>query len=95
MRHKKYYIILAFLLQSILAISQAEVFPRDESGKIHFTEIVEVENASSASLYLKAKQFMTSYWNSAKDVTQMDDKEAGILITSGFAEVPYLSLIHI
>jgi len=33
-----------------------------------------------------ASVFLSGYWRSAKDVTQLADREAGILITSGYTD---------
>jgi hypothetical protein len=85
-------LFIFFLFLPVFVFSQELVFPRDEGGKIHFKEVFRVDSMSKNTLYLNARQFMTSYWRSAKDVTQFDDKESGIIITSGWADVHFIVL---
>lgn len=78
-----------FLLVTSLFCQLPVIFPRDNDGKIHFKDIITVDSIHKDELYIRARQFITVYWNSAKDVTQMDDKDAGIIITSGFTDIQF------
>jgi len=42
---------------------------------------------TKAEVYTKARTFIASYFVSAKDVIQMDDKESGTIIAKGFFEI--------
>lgn len=52
-------------------------------------EYIQIEPApgSKTEVYIKARTFVASYFTSAKNVIQMDDKEAGTIIAKGFFEI--------
>lgn len=76
-------LLILLALLPLLASAQ-DVFmgiPRDSaSGRIAYTAIVQVPGASKNELYVRAKAWAANAFRSAKDVLQMDDKEAGVLI---------------
>ena len=82
-----------FLFLSIFTVdrSSAQIIDRyktNSAGKVTIDQVVQVDSTTTADqLYIRAEKFMTTYWKSAKDVTQLDDKESGIITTSGYAEV--------
>lgn len=61
--------------------------PKDEAGKLNFNEVVQVDSSSREQLHFKAKQFFADAFKSAKDVIQMDDKDAGILIGKAWSMI--------
>jgi hypothetical protein len=66
--------------------------PKDENGKILYTEVIQADSIKMNQLYLNSKQFFVDAFKSAKDVIQLDDKEAGIVIGKGFSDIYIKSL---
>ncbi len=78
--------ILALSLLVLLSTrvhSQEVVFPRNAEGRIEFTEVVSVDSASPSALYSRSKLFVAHAFNSAPDVTKLDDPATSTLITKG------------
>lgn len=79
-----------FLFLSIFTVdrSSAQIIDRyktNSAGKVTIDQVVQVDSTTTADqLYIRAKKFMTTYWKSAKDVTQLDDKESGIITTAKY-----------
>jgi hypothetical protein len=66
----------------------APKFPIDEqSGKIVYTEVVNIDSTSRSELYLRAKTWFVHNFNSANNVIQLDDKESGKLIGNALFDV--------
>lgn len=62
------------------------------SQKIEFIKIDSNLNQSKNELFIKAKTWLANNYVSAKDVIQLEDKEAGKLIAKGFHKVPMKSV---
>jgi hypothetical protein len=62
------------------------------TGKLVYTEVVQVPGASQAELYARAKLWFASTFKSAKDVVQAEDKEAGIIQGTGFQEIIVMAM---
>lgn len=79
----------------------AQEFPVDpETGKITYTEVVQLEDteASQILLYSRAREWYATTFRSSIFVIQMDDKELGKLIGKGnfkIATTAYLTDSHI
>jgi hypothetical protein len=75
------------LLSSFLMLSSivfAQEFPINEkTGKVSYEGAVKVEGASATDLYIKANEWFARTFNSANNVIQMQDKEAGKIIGKG------------
>lgn len=65
------------------------LFPLDSlTHKIKFTDIVYLDSTSSKQdLFLRAREWFAKTFKSSNYVTQMEDKEAGILIGKGSLEI--------
>jgi NADH dehydrogenase/NADH:ubiquinone oxidoreductase subunit G len=81
---------LALLLAAPLAHAQkgkdntAPTLPIDpETHKVDYTGVVEVAGVTQAQLYTRAYEWVAKNYNSALDVLQMQDKDAGTLIVKG------------
>lgn len=55
----------------------------DNSGNITFSKVIDIPNKSKDDLYLAALSYFTYNYNSADDVVQVKDKEAGTIIGRG------------
>jgi hypothetical protein len=80
-------LLLTCLLWATVASAQSalKTLPTDSaSGKIAYQAVVMVPGASKAELYSRAREWVATEFRSAKDVVQMDDKEAGKLVARGF-----------
>ena len=79
------------LLSSFIMLSSivfAQEFPINEkTGKVSYEGVVKVEGASATDLYIKANEWFAMAFNSANNVIQMQDKDAGKIIGKGAIEV--------
>jgi len=57
--------------------------PRNDEGKVTYSEVVQVPGISKEQLYFRARAWFSNAFKSAKDVIQMDSKEAGTIIGKG------------
>lgn len=67
-------LILTFTIFTAITIT---VYGQDA---LTYTKVVQVDNISKGELYNRAKLWFATAYNSASDVLQMDDKEAGQII---------------
>ena len=81
----KTIIIYLLIFTPILSFGQLiDELPRDESGKLNYSDIVQVDNVSIDELYLRSKQFFVDELESDKDIILLDDPESGIVLAKGF-----------
>lgn len=84
----KVVIFIILILSSATGFGQLiDELPKDESGNLNYNEVIQLEGNLKGELYLRSKQFFVDVFKSAKDVIQMDDKEAGIIIGKGFNDI--------
>ena len=76
------------IMASLFALVAAVGFGQET---LTYTDVVSVEGIPQKELYNRAKIWLAETYNSAQDVIQMDDKEAGILI--GHATMKFTSNI--
>lgn len=57
------------------------------TGDLVYQEVVEVTDINAAQLYSRAKATITDLYKSAKDVVQLDDKDAGRIVAKGTYEI--------
>lgn len=78
---------MIWLLTSIV---HSQELPTDsETGKIVYEEIVQAENFSKADLYSNALEWFALKYNSAIDVIQFKDENAGKIIGKGLFKIVY------
>ena len=70
----------------VYAGEEVQPFPRDAGGDARFQEVVQVEGATAAQLYGRAKLWAAKAFSSAKDVVQLDDSSGGRLVLKGSDE---------
>lgn len=58
-----------------------------ENGRITFSEVVQLDSVSSSEIYLRAKTYFVNHFRSAKEVIQLDDKEASIVVGRGWQNI--------
>ena len=81
-------LIILFNFSTLILFSQEDILPIDkETGKISYSEIVKVDSVDAKALYNNAKIWFVHYFNSAKNVLQLDDKESGRIIGKGLLNV--------
>jgi len=68
----KYYFLSLFLIISTFCKAQDTIFS--------ISKVVKVDSVSKNELYLRAKLWVATKYNSAKNVIQLDDKENCILV---------------
>lgn len=72
------------------AAGPAKPFPRDQTGRVRFQEVVSVDGVPAADLYSRAKLWAARAFKSAKDVIQLDDPASGRLVLRGMHSEPYM-----
>jgi hypothetical protein len=74
---KKSLLIVALLISGINSYAQ---FPVDSAThQIVYTEIYRVDSVNAKDLYLRAKQWFASAYNSSKAVIENDDRESNTI----------------
>ena len=77
---------LLFVLAGICTFQQVfsqELPISEKTNKITYEGVINIEGATATDLYLKANEWFAIAFNSANNVIQMQDKEAGKLIGKG------------
>ena len=75
-----FVLVLIFTTQQVLS---QELPISDKTGEVLYESVVSVDGASSEELYIRATEWFAKRFNSANDVIQMQDKEAGKIIGKG------------
>lgn len=63
--------------------------PAPTVGPLQFQDVVTVEGATKAQLYDAALRWFPTVFKSGKDVLQLQDKEAGLLVGTAIEPCPY------
>lgn len=63
-------------------------------GEITYTDVVKVDSISSQKLFIRGKKWFSETYNSAKDVIQFSDKEAGEIMGRGFFETHWSATFY-
>ena len=78
---KKLLLILLLPFYSLAQDDATKVnFPLDSTRNISFSEVIKVENTDAQTLYSRAKLFIAEAYKSNKDVTQLNDDAAKIVL---------------
>jgi len=86
-------LMLLTLTCSLYGQSEKEGLPiNDETGKISFEEVVEIEGSNKDELYDRGREWFITKYVSAEDVLQLEDKENGKLIGKAISSIPYKSM---
>ncbi|MCU0472967.1 MAG: DUF4468 domain-containing protein [Bacteroidales bacterium] len=81
-------IVTLILVANNILAQDSPTLPIDEkTGKIVYSEVVNVDSTSISELYLRAKTWFVHNFNSANNVIQLDDKELGKIIGKGLFDV--------
>lgn len=83
-------LILALMLTPLSVFAQD--LPRNETGRIEYTEVVKVDSANAAILYSNAKIFIAKSFKSAKNVTDLSDENSKTVIIKGNMPVSVRSM---
>lgn len=83
---KKIFVFCVFMILSISPILSKDkkeeiIFPKNDAGKIVYTEVVEMPNVTKDALYSRAYEWFTKA--NPKNVIQMQDKESGKIVGEG------------
>jgi hypothetical protein len=93
----KKMMVLGLVLISLSALAQRDTlnkktaidkaFEKDAIGNYQFSQVFKLDSLKSGQLHKNAKLWFAEFFKSAKDVIQMDDKEAGLIIGKGLSEL--------
>ena len=77
-------ILVCALFLPLFSIGQNKEIPIKD-GEINFTEVVILDSSFKKNdLFINAKKFFVDVYHSGKDVIQLEDKDAGIVIGKGY-----------
>ena len=80
--------LLTFFLAFTSLSLYSQNLPIDnKTGKVTYEEVVTVEGTYAEGIYIRANEWFAKTFNSAQDVIQMQDKEAGRIIGKGSISV--------
>lgn len=79
-------IFFVLALAPLISFSQV-VLPKNNEGKIDYSEVVKLDSLGSAALYSKAKLFIADAFKSGKDVMQVDDRDTKTVVAKGLIPV--------
>lgn len=88
-------IFTAILLMATLTASARVQFPLNQYGEVEYTQVIQAPNFDKDQIYSQAREWMAVNFNSAQDVIQMDDREAGKIISKGIVNIPNHTLGHV
>lgn len=78
-------LLFILLLFPAFAFAQdAPKLPLNKSGIIEYTEVVQVDSVDAKMLYSRARLFVANAFNSATDVTKLEDENTATVVTKGF-----------
>jgi len=85
MKLKNVLFLMSVMLVIVLpSFSQTKsIFPLNENGEIVYSGIINIDSVNSKELYGRANEWFVNIFKSAKDVIQLNDKEAGKIIGKG------------
>ena len=58
--------------------------PLNDNNKVEYSQVVTMKNKTAKEIYNASKIALTSFWNSYKDVSQLDDSEMNMIISKGW-----------
>ena len=88
-----YFIISLIAINSSRLFGQVEIPVNQETKKLDFTEIINVDSTTQKELYARARAWFALNFVSSKAVLEMDDKENGQLIGKVITEMAPKPLI--
>ena len=91
-RLKTLYLLFSLILLAKFAGAADYPLPPidSETGKFQYQEVVNLDSTISKNeIYSKVKEWVAINYKQAKDVIQMDDKEAGKIIVKGNFPITY------
>lgn len=68
-------------------------FHRNDNNEIEYSEVVQVEGMTKTELYNAARLWYADYFQDSKEVLELDDREGGVLIGTGWGDLYYRSNI--
>lgn len=87
---KNTLLLIAVLATISLSVKSQETleFPRNSDNRIDFSEVITVDSTiTKTQLYLSAKAWAVNMFKDSKEVIELDDKEAGIIMGKGAFKV--------
>jgi hypothetical protein len=76
----------------LLSTAQAQLIsdlPKDESGKLYKAEVVQLDNMPKNELFSAFSQLFADMFTHVKYVTQLSDKDNGIIIVKSYDKARY------
>lgn len=61
----------------------------NDVGQVEYSEVVQVPDASKNELYNRARLWFADAFNNSESVLEVDDREAGILVGTGWSSMMY------
>ncbi len=85
---KKTFLFNLFVVSGLFLIAQDRFSVNDSLiDNIVFEDVIQVDNKSASELYISASGWIAKTYSSNKDVIQVENADAGILIAKGFTRI--------
>lgn len=65
----------------------SQPYQYNDAGEVEYSEVIEISGASKNQLYNAARLWFSDAYSDSKEVLELDDREAGVLIGTGWGEV--------
>jgi len=85
---------LSCSVQKYMAIIPPEQIYSIKDGKIHYEEVVPVDNTSADELFFRAKLLVADRYVSSSDVTKLEDKENGLIIVKALFIIAHNQFVN-
>lgn len=86
---RKHFFTVGLLILPFSALTAQDLPIDKESGKVTYTEVVEMPGISKSDLYLRCATWFAANYGSSKAVLQLSDKEDGKLMGKALTEVAF------
>jgi hypothetical protein len=83
---KPFFVILVIFPISLYSQIISEL-PTNELGAVYYNKVFKVDSVNKNELFLRSKTFFVNNFKYAKNVIQLEDKEAGVIIGKGYKNI--------
>lgn len=84
----KNLVLLLLVVSPLFIFGQViESFPKDDNGKLSFTQVIDAKEASNEDLYVRAKYYCMDLFGSEQKAVLFEDKDLSMVITKGYQDI--------
>jgi hypothetical protein len=86
--------LIAFSLGVQAQVTDLSTLLTYKDGRAHFSEVVQVSNATSDNLYKNALTWINGTFNNPQNVIQTNNRELGLLVIKAAVGEPSMAMTH-